>query len=515
MKSLPKEFQELADETEKVREQIEQDTASLIPTTMEELSRALDMKGHEWREENSTLNEKTGALKVPPVTPRVTADILKEVCHFIVIEEDDPELSPLAVYDLDNGIYVKGERFIFRLCLQVENKLTRAQCLNVIHYLTVESPAKTITQDKNLVIMNNGTYNRETKELEPFSPDNVFISKIATNYNENAKEPIYPDWKFSDWLQELADGDTDKFILLWQTLASAIDTNNLSEVALFFVSESGSTGKSTFSELLMNLVGRANYASLKINEFEQDFKLASTYGKGLIVGDDNNPKDFNKTSENFKSAVTGDILLFNPKGDKPFTTRLNALVIQSMNGVPRFNDVSDGLLRRIRIVRFNHTYKNEQKNPKVKEKYIRDPKLLEWIAHQALQMEIEGFINTEESKESIRELELDNDKIKHFFVEVVPEMSSERFPVKFLFEYYLAWCDYELNAPSKMAQRTFTREAKIHAKELGLVYYKNDYYPSPYFSVTDENNLKTLDMQRKYYNGIKESQYQPMFIKEE
>ena len=148
---------------------------------------------------------------------------------------------------------------------------------------------------------------------------------------------------------------------------------------MFFLSEDGKTGKSTFQRLISNLVGSSNTSSLKIKEFESDFKLASAYGKTLVIGDDNNPKDFNETSENFKSVVTGDNVLLNPKGKEPFSTVLTPFVIQSMNGLPRFRDITDGLQRRLRIIRFNHVYKGDKNNRLIKEKYIHDKRLLEFI----------------------------------------------------------------------------------------------------------------------------------------
>lgn len=472
--------------------------------SLKELFEILKHKGDEWREKHEKLNEKTKEVKVIPVSPRSTANIIKNVCHVYLIGEADPELSPLAIYNPDDGTYNKGERFIMRLCLAVEPTLTREACNTVMHFLTVESREVETTDDKSLIVFNNGIYNRETKLLMSFSPEYVFINKISTNYVENATEPNYPDWSFSQWIDELSDGDENKRTLFWQIFANAIDTNTISEVACFFYSEQGSTGKSTFQALLTNLVGKRNVASLKIREFEENFKLASAYGKGLIIGDDNHPKSFNETSENFKSVITGDNVLIEAKREKPFLYYFMALVVQSMNGLPKFADVSDGLLRRLRVIKFNHSYKGQKKNRNIKDKYIKDPRLLEYIACKALDYDSQDFVETKESQEAIRGLALENDKVLQFFEEYVINLKSTRIPTRILFAMFNVWCRDELNAKNNMTRNTFTSEAKLHASDFQWkyvassragsfldnadieAYHKKSTHIDPHFSHQDE-----------------------------
>lgn len=483
------------------------------PKTMKELNNKLKELGDGWRDANAKINEKTGETKVLPMPPRIVANILKNYCTFILIGEDNPELSPLAVYDLDNGIYQKGERFIFRLCLQLEYTLTSQQCKTIVHYLTVESPEKERTTDKNLIVVNNGIYNKKTRTLQPFSKNYIFVNKVATNYVKNAKEPIFKDWNFTKWIKELSDNNASKEKLLWQLFAVAVNSNYISEIAVFFLSEQGRTGKSTFQQLLINLIGKQNSTSLKIKEFESDFKLASAYGRSLIVGDDNNPKDFNETSENFKSVITGDTVLLNPKGKEPFSTILTPFVVQSMNGLPRFKDITDGLQRRLRIILFNHSYKGDKNNRSIKEKYIFDKRLHEFILSKVISMDFEEVEDTAESQQAIHELVLENSAVLAFFDDPFQELESERLPMKFLFKYFQAWSDYD-NQPTKMKQNTFTKEMKTIAERNGWEYVRNNLKPLGYFIKRDEEKLNFLDIHYKYRIDVDVTKYQPLISKQ-
>lgn len=484
------------------------------PISMKQLKEKLHFKGEEWRLEHQKVNEKTGEVKAIPVPPRVVADILKRECTVILIDEDNPELAPLAVYDLDSGIYQKGERFINRLSMSIERSLTLQACNTIRHYLTTECEERQRTMDRNLVVVNNGVFNRDTKTLEKFSKDYVFVNKVATNYVENAIEPQFADWNFSNWIKELSDGDSSKEKLLWQLFAVAINANYISEIAVFFLSEQGRTGKSTLQQLLVNLIGRSNTASLKIKEFESDFKLASAYGRSLVIGDDNNPKDFNETSENFKSVVTGDSVLLNPKGKEPFSTRLTPFVIQSMNGLPRFKDITDGLQRRLRIILFNHSYKGDKNNRAIKEKYIFNPKLLEFILSKVIMMEFEEVEDTEESKQAIHELVLENSAVLSFFEDKFQELESIRIPMKFNFKYFQAWCEYE-NQPTTMKQNTFTKDFRMIAERKGWTYHPKNLAPLHFFYQSDLKKLDQLDVRYKYPFDYDSKKKQPLLERRE
>lgn len=480
--------------------------------TMEQLKSRLQEAGDQWRIENTSFNEKTGKEKIPTVTPRAVADILIQECSFILIDEDNPELSPLAAYDLDSGIYQKGERFINRLSLAVERTLNVNACNTVVHYLANECDERKRTKDKNLIVVNNGIYNRKLKQLQPFSSEYVFVNKVATDYVPNAPEPQFEDWNFTNWIKELSDGDPHKEKLLWQLFFVAINANYISEISIFFLSEQGRTGKSTFQQLLTNLVGKQNTASLKIKEFENDFKLASAYGKSLVIGDDNNSKDFNETSENFKSVVTGDSVLLNPKGKDPFTTTLTPFVVQSMNGLPRFKDITDGMQRRLRVLLFNHSYKGTSNNRKIKEDYIYDNRLLEFILSKVIDLEFDEVEDTEESRQAIHELALENSAVLAFFEDVFHELESERLPMKFLFKLFQAWSAYE-NQPTTMKQNTFTKELKVIVERNNWEYERKNLAPSHYFYQSDMEKLKSLDIHYKFPVDINTKKYQPLINK--
>ena len=484
------------------------------PVTMSQLFSILKEQGQNWRDEHVKVL-KNGEERIQHVPPRTIADILKRYVIFAVIgkKEKDFEKANLAYYDLDAGIYKYNVTNIQKLIIAVERSTSIKQRRETMEYLRLEAQRKRPSDDSNLIIVGNGVFNKNTKKLEPYNPRYIFTSKISTNYNPQAQEPNFKGWSLSEWFKDIAENDKDKETLLWQSLACSINPNLTPDVAIFLVDNGqGRTGKSTFERLLENLVGIDNHAPLKLKEFEEDFKLANAQGVKLIIGDDNNPNDYNKTSENFKRVATGETVLINPKGQPPFSTQFNCFIVQSMNGLPRFKDDSDALLRRIKIIKFNHQYNDKTANKDIKEKYIKDKKLLEWILSKVIAMDFDFMTDTEESRQEIKELKIANDPVAYYVNEYVDDIKSARVPTMYHFKLFQATSDYE-NNPQKMKQSTFTRRLKPLLEAKGYTYSKNNLAPLTYWNIDDEKLLEKYDINYKYRFKVDIQKKQPLFEK--
>ena len=493
-----------------------------VPNSNQELFSILKQAGEKRRKEKEYTPKRgvnTGKTMRPRLTVREITNILEKYATFKVIGDDETELSkaPLYWYDIDNGIYIKDERKIFELMNYVDNEVLTKGRNEIYNKLIIESAKSSRTKDKNLVIVNNGIFDRKCNSLIPFDSKFVFTNKISTNYSEKAnQEPVFSGWSVSKWFKEIADGQEDKLKLLWQVVYASIDTNTNHEAAIFLIDDQrGRTGKSTFELLIENLVGKDNCGHLKLEEFENDFKLALADSKAVIIGDDNKINNFNEDSSNFKSLVTGETMLINPKKLKPYYNRFNCLVIQSMNGVPRFGDSTDAHLRRIKILKFNHKYEATPENRKIKEDYINRKELREWLLYKALHSpKVTNFITTKESEQATHEIKEDNNAVYYFVNKYVSELQSTRLPVKFLFNYFMACMDRE-NNHQKIKQRTFTKEIKLIMTDRGWNYQRNSLSPLNFFDKSDVKKLDNADINYNYRFSYDDNynKYQPLFEK--
>ncbi len=479
------------------------------PQSMAELAERLRAEGDLWRDVNTKITE-DGNIKVPRMPPRTIADILKKYLITAVIGDSDKEVdrSLIYFYNIDTGIYSALTRPIEKLCLAVERRAGMRERKEAIEYIRLESPRKSLNTDSHLIVCNNGIFNKNTGKLEPFSPNYFFTAKIATDYNPDAKEPIYNDWRASEWFKQLSDNDKAKYTLIWQLIASAFNGNFLQPYAFFLVDDGiGRTGKGTFQEMLMSVVGPGNFASLRLKEFESEFKLASAVGVSLIIGDDNNPNDYHEENSNFKSMVTGDIILVNPKGLPPYTAKSHALIVQSMNGLPKLKDTTGGNLRRFIVIKFNHQYEDTPEGRRIKDDYIKRKEFREWLLKEAVKVDIEHLAITDESKSAVEKLKTENDPVAFFMETYFPELKSERIPTAFLFKFYQATNKFETGQIGSMTQRTFTKKV-IKLLPPGWSYSKKDMYVGEHWNHEDMETLRKYNPPIAYeYDNAKRDNY--------
>ena len=486
--------------------------------TSKELKKRIHEDSEQWKIEHAE-TKRDGTLKKPNLPVRVTADILKRHCDMGRLGSYDVDTRYLGIYNPDTGTYDSSEYYRKTLFRAAERSLTRNECKEVLDLLLNEVEDREKETDYNYLIFKNGIYNATTKQLEPFSPNFVFESTIEVNYNPDAVEPVFPDgWTFSKWMDVSMGGVEEKKKLMWQLIAGTIHANKPSGHVAFLYSKVGSSGKSTMENLLQNLVGKKRSIALRLKDIENRFDNSGAVGKALVIGDDNSPKDYNPDSANLKSMVTGDPMKIEAKGEKAQTHNLSCQVVQSMNGLPSFGDVTDGLTRRLRIIEFTKSFKGAENNPNVKEKYIKNQSLLEWIAKEALEhVVLSGeWINTEENKRYIKEIIMDSDPVARYVEERIPQFTSTRLPLKFLYADFKAVYALENGRSTRLSRNMFTKQIKEYMKAEGWTYDKNNKKPLEAFHKADwqlyTDIVKEWDIIYKY---DKESTVcQPMLIKE-
>ncbi|XUD14148.1 hypothetical protein IGJ55_003346 [Enterococcus sp. AZ170] len=147
----------------------------------------------------------------------------------------------------------------------------------------------------------------------PFSKDYIFLSTTDTEYNKKANNPKIKTkngtFDIEEWLYDISNHDEEVYTLLWQVISDVVNPNISRCKSIWLYGERGNNVKGTFQELITNLVGLNNVASLKVKQFNERFALSNLIGTMCCIGDDNNPNEYVDDVSNYKSAITGDTLL--------------------------------------------------------------------------------------------------------------------------------------------------------------------------------------------------------------
>ena len=392
------------------------------PISLTYLKSILRNDGHEKRQLLKDKSDKKDKNIILPM--RTVTNILEDHIIWAVLgnDKEDWQKSALYFYNPESGIYEKNTLLIEELINTVEPQITDRNIKEVKSKLRIESERKFLTNKPDLYALGNGVFDAKNHKLLAYSPKYVFTSKIAVNYNPDAQEPKFNNWSFSKWINEdIAENKEDKIKLIWQTFKAVINSNYSYHSSVFLLDNAnGSAGKGTFEQLLQNIAGKNNYASIKLNQFEKDAVLATIVNKPLVIGDDNDPKKPIDSSENFKSAATGDTIVINDKFEKVYSYKPTCLIVQSLNELPKFKDNTGANYRRIRVIKFNKHYIENADNRKIKDEYIYNKELLEWIVKKAIDVKIDGvMIHTKESNEILEQNKIDSDPFLQFVNEII------------------------------------------------------------------------------------------------
>ena len=437
----------------------------------DELFKVLSEIGDKWRNEHTIVNEKTGKKTVPIMKFYTIGNILKDVLPMKLTGETE-DTALIYSYDFNEGIYTEQEAFINRAIANLEYRFDSDKYRRVYKYLKTQLPFLPRLEHKYLIAVNNGIFNIKTKQFEPFNPNYFITSKLATNYNEEALkniENIKGVFDVDRWLNSIACGNSEIVNLYWEIFTEAINPNHTREKMVVLYGE-GNNGKGTFQTLITNLIGLKNISTLTPHDFSGEFKLEMLQGKVCNIGDDISNKYLDDMS-NLMSIVTGDPVTVNRKGKSIITARYKILNIFSANRLPRVRNKSEGTYRRLLIVPFNADFNGQIQDRRIKDKFLNDKTVLEYVLYKTLHWEyFDKFTIPKVSEELLEEYKENNDYLYSFLKDWYIERNLndiERVPlslVRIEFRNYLNvnYYDYKFT-------NSFGKDVVTHLNN----YYKN------------------------------------------
>lgn len=431
--------------------------------------------GEQWRVENTKI-DKDGNEKIPVMNFNIISNILKQQIPMKLTGETE-DTSTIYSYSFSEGIYTGQEAYINRAIAKLEFRFDPRKYTQVHKYLKTQLPFLSKLENKNLIAVNNGVFNNITKQLEPFNPNYFITSKLATKYNIHAisNYSTIEDTYFNvdNWFLSIANGNEELVKLLWEIVNEAINPNHTREKMVILYGE-GNNGKGTFQAMLTNLIGIENISTLTPHDFSGEFKLEMLQGKVCNIGDDISNKYLDDVS-NLMSIVTGDPVAVNRKGKSVITARFKLLNIFSANKLPKVRNKSQGAYRRLLIIPFNADFNGQVQDRRIKEEYLKNKIILEYILYKALHLDFEKFSTTRATDEMLEEYKEDNDYLYSFtkdwyVLRNLPKVERVPLPlVKMEFKNYIEtnYYDYKITG-------SFGKELVIHLnniyKEVGYKY---------------------------------------------
>ena len=230
--------------------------------------------------------------------------------------------------------------------------------------------------------------------------------------------------------------------------------------------------------MLTSLVGKANVSSVSLESMsiERTFPLAAMDGKLANVVTE--MSEINKSAEGvLKQLVSGDPINVEKKHRDPFVMNPTARLTFATNVLPRFNDRSDGLWRRMIILPFDVQIpvKEQDKRLASPEWWKNSgelPGILNWSIEGLRRLLARGYFEEPEaSKVCKSELMADCNHARVFLETFCEPMKGKSVPTSYLYQKYYDWAlsmDQEPVTKAKFSRQVRdlypTVSASKHAK---------------------------------------------------
>lgn len=309
---------------------------------------------------------------------------------------------------------------------------------------------------ESLICLNNGVLNIHTKEFFLHSRNYYFDSYINVDYDKNANK--CPD--FINYLNNTFNNDTDTVTNIIRLGGYLLDTSCAAE-RMFIFDGNGANGKSVLINTFMLF-----FASCQISPLSLDALSSNTFSKELLLKSRVNfaaeQKKTNLDSEEIKKIITGDLMEITRKFKVSLSFIPKTKIIVACNGLPRFNDTTHAIYRRMIIVRFPNKYLSEFeyekiKNTKISKVFKKDKGLLDKIKKEKsaiLNLFISGlidlrknnyeFVESADSVFAMNEFKRDSDTVRLFLEDNYEAFEGSKTSLRNIFEHYRNWYHYNV-----------------------------------------------------------------------
>lgn len=293
------------------------------------------------------------------------------------INQKDPEI--ILVYNHTNGRWEDGKIAVSRLIIEIAHylgdngvdgwtaNLERSVIDILLRKVEMIDPTRF---NQTYYPFSNVTLDTMKASIMEHSPGYLATMGSDVSYSPDASCPVF-DMFLS---QVFESGDTVQFVQEWfgYTLYSGHKANSL----LIGVG-SGANGKSTLFDVLAQLVGLANVASVPLSNFNSEFGLEPLIGMKLNLATESDADAF-KTGK-LKALTAGEAISVNRKNKTEITMILPTKFVFLVNELPILSDSSLGFERRLIILPFNQTFTPDEQDKNLSKKLTAELQgILNW-----------------------------------------------------------------------------------------------------------------------------------------
>ena len=390
-------------------------------------------------------------------------DYIIDRCHV----KKDAISKELFYYDEYKNIYSKDPEYltgyITRICPTLKSFQIEETVKYIQRYLYNE---KVVFNENPLsVVFKNGILDISTMKLEPMTPDNLESIQINCNYNPDAYSETV-----DEFFATATNGNKATEQLLYEVIGySMLKTNELQKA--FILVGAGRNGKSTYLDLIKNVLGKQNTTTVSFKDLASTFRASMLDGKLASLAGDISSQPITE-SDLIKSISAGEDITIEEKYKAAQSKSLFSTLLFACNKLPRTPDTSEGFYRRFTIIPFNADLGSVKRvEGMLFKNKLLSQESLDYVAWKAIDAIYKVLSTTQEFTEPecvlemIQQYKVDNSTVLSWFKDMYDNNKEKVAKQKIgpLYVSYRQWCDQAGRMCA--AQNTFAASLKV---DLGI-----------------------------------------------
>ena len=342
------------------------------------------------------------------------------------------------LYMYKEGSYISCEDALGTIIVNLIPNLSLNKKREVKDYIKDKCEEKEEAPEQ-IICVKNGLINVKTLEFKSHTPDIVTRNKINLNYYEYTKNA-----DIDTIMDNLAVHDKEVVTLLYEMIGYCL-YRGMPFQKVFILVGNGANGKSTLLNMITKLLGEENVSHVDLKEIVTNrFGKSELYGKLANIADDCSGNYLEDISA--MKRITGESYTsIEFKNQNSFSTKINTKTILSYNTIPRMNDTTDGLSRRLVIIPLNAVFKKGLPNydPYISEK-LKKEENLEYVLYQSIKainkvLTRQEFTIPKQVQERTNEYLRENNPVLNFIYDIYENDSLEEIPCNEVYEAFNCW----------------------------------------------------------------------------
>ena len=299
----------------------------------------------------------------------------------------------------------------------------------------------------------------ELKQINP-NPDFMISQYSDVEYDIDANCPIFYK-SLREWMQD--DMEMVDFI---KRMMGYFLTGLTNEQCMFIFVGNGANGKSVLLDVFAELYGDYHkHTAMDVFMFQHSRSnsndLARLHDARVVTA--NESADGKKIDEErIKTITGGDLVTARMLYEEHSTFRSKIKLVMATNTLPKISDYTEGLWRRMRIVKFDRQFLPEERDTDLITKLKEEMSgILNFALEGLEEYNSIGLNPPDKVLRATQEYRNESDFVAQFIEECIEENLDNRVPSKLVYQSFLIW--YEENYNEKpITQNAFSRRMSSH-----------------------------------------------------